>query len=150
MLHRLWSITYGPTLVMIVTTLVMIVFSLVITATKLTKEDKRKKKGNIIGPLVRPIICICNDPYVPALRELREHTLILYFNGIDRSRLTSRLEDVCKLNHVKVDRSALTKLATKTEDDIRSCINALQFLSMNNNNKAVTITDIDKVKVQGF
>ena len=83
---------------------------------------------------------------MPALRELREHTLILYFNGIDRSRLTSRLEDVCKLNHVKVDRSALTKLATKTEDDIRSCINALQFLSMNNNNKAVTITDIDKVQ----
>ena len=28
---------------------------------------------------------------------------------MDRSRLTTRLEDVCKLNHVKIDRSALTK-----------------------------------------
>ena len=29
-------------------------------------------------------------------------SLILYFNGVDRTRLTGRLEDVCKLNHVKV------------------------------------------------
>ena len=63
-----------------------------------TNTDKK----DAFGPLVRPIICICNDPYVPALRELREHTLIIYFNGVDRGRLTGRLEDVCKLNHVKV------------------------------------------------
>jgi len=66
------------------------------------EKVKQKKGGDVFGPLVRPIICICNDPYVPALRELREFTLILYFNGVDRTRLTGRLEDVCKLNHVKV------------------------------------------------
>ena len=97
--------------------------------------------------MVRPIIAICNDPFVPALRELREHTIILHFNGVDRSRLTTRLEDVCKLNHVKIERSALAKLAVKTEDDIRSCINALQFLSMNNVAKQVTMGDIDKINM---
>ena len=33
----------------------------------------KKGKKNII--LQRPIICICNDLYVPALRPLRQHAL---------------------------------------------------------------------------
>jgi hypothetical protein len=46
-------------------------------------ETKNKKgKKNELGPLKRPIICICNDPYVPALRELRKEALIVNFNGI--------------------------------------------------------------------
>jgi len=66
------------------------------------KAEKSKKSKKDIGPLVRPVICICNDPYVPALRELRKEALILHFNGVDRSRLTSRLEEVCRMNAVKV------------------------------------------------
>lgn len=67
-----------------------------------TTGKKTKKTKKEIGPLIRPIICICNDPYVPALRELRHEALILHFNGIDRSRLTARLEEVCRMNKVKV------------------------------------------------
>merc|ERR1711933_222936 len=54
-----------------------------VTAKKAKLSDGDKKKKKDIPPLVRPIIAICNDPFVPALRELREHTLILYFNGVD-------------------------------------------------------------------
>ena len=67
----------------------------------LAKNEKKKGKKDI-GPLMRPIICICNDPYVPSLRELRKEALILHFNGIDRSRLTARLEEVCRMNKVEV------------------------------------------------
>ena len=67
-----------------------------------TKKTKKGKKE--VGPLMRPIICICNDPYVPALRELRTEALVLHFNGIDRTRLTARLEQVCKMNDVRVSK----------------------------------------------
>ena len=45
--------------------------------TKISKkgdEEDQKKKG---GPreLRRPIICICNDQYAPALRDLRNYAL---------------------------------------------------------------------------
>jgi len=47
----------------------------------------------------------------------------------------------------QTDRSALVKLAEKTEDDIRSCINNLQFLSMANNPKTVSLDDVSKIKM---
>lgn len=40
------------------------------------KTDGKEKKGII---LKRPIICICNDIYVPALRNLRQNAFILNF-----------------------------------------------------------------------
>lgn len=36
---------------------------------------KNKKKGRKTFILQRPIICICNDLYVPALRPLRQQAL---------------------------------------------------------------------------
>jgi hypothetical protein len=45
---------------------------------------------------------------------------------------------------LQAERSALVKLAEKTEDDIRSCINSLQFLSMANNPASVSMDDVEK------
>lgn len=39
----------------------------------------KKKKGSKPQILKRPIICICNDLYVPALRQLRQQALIINF-----------------------------------------------------------------------
>jgi len=38
-----------------------------------SKKSKKSKKGE--RPLVRPIICICNDPYAPQLRRLKGHSV---------------------------------------------------------------------------
>lgn len=40
------------------------------------KVSKKEEKGKI---LKRPIICICNDVYVPALRNLRQSAFVLNF-----------------------------------------------------------------------
>lgn len=40
------------------------------------KTDKKEGKSSI---LKRPIICICNDVYVPALRNLRQNAFVLNF-----------------------------------------------------------------------
>uniref|UniRef100_A0A3Q3A0D9 CTF18, chromosome transmission fidelity factor 18 homolog (S. cerevisiae) n=1 Tax=Kryptolebias marmoratus TaxID=37003 RepID=A0A3Q3A0D9_KRYMA len=52
---------------------------------------KKKKKESI---LLRPIICICNDLYVPALRPLRQQAFLLTFPQTQPSRLTQRLAEV--------------------------------------------------------
>ncbi|XP_063041497.1 chromosome transmission fidelity protein 18 homolog isoform X2 [Engraulis encrasicolus] len=86
---------------------------------------KKKKKENV---LLRPIICICNDLYVPALRPLRQQAFLLAFPQTQPSRLTQRLAEISRYQGMKVDTGTLMALCEKTDNDIRSCINTLQFL----------------------
>uniref|UniRef100_A0AAZ3S951 AAA+ ATPase domain-containing protein n=1 Tax=Oncorhynchus tshawytscha TaxID=74940 RepID=A0AAZ3S951_ONCTS len=51
---------------------------------------KKKKKESV---LLRPIICICNDLYVPALRPLRQQAFLLAFPQTQPSRLAQRLAE---------------------------------------------------------
>ena len=37
----------------------------------------KPSKGNTGSTLLRPIICICNDLYVPSLRPLKQHAMIV-------------------------------------------------------------------------
>ncbi|XP_032086107.1 chromosome transmission fidelity protein 18 homolog isoform X2 [Thamnophis elegans] len=80
------------------------------------------------GLLLRPIICICNDQYVPALRLLKQQAFLLHFPLTLQSRLVQRLHEIAILQGMKADIGALTTLCEKTDNDIRSCINTLQFL----------------------
>nr|XP_006637330.2 PREDICTED: chromosome transmission fidelity protein 18 homolog [Lepisosteus oculatus] len=88
-------------------------------------KNKRKKKESV---LLRPIICICNDLYVPALRQLRQQAFLLAFPPTQPSRLVQRLTEISKRQGMKADTGALMALCEKTDNDIRSCINTLQFL----------------------
>ncbi|MEE6497893.1 hypothetical protein FKM82_002919 [Ascaphus truei] len=87
---------------------------------------KRKKKEG--GLILRPIICICNDQYVPSLRQLRQQAFMLIFPQTLPSRLVQRLYEITVNREMKADSSALMALCEKAENDIRSCINTLQFL----------------------
>uniref|UniRef100_A0A4W6FXX3 Chromosome transmission fidelity protein 18 homolog n=1 Tax=Lates calcarifer TaxID=8187 RepID=A0A4W6FXX3_LATCA len=88
-------------------------------------SKKKKKKESI---LLRPIICICNDLYVPALRPLRQQAFLLSFPQTQPSRLTQRLAEISLQQGMKADTGTLMSLCEKTDNDIRSCINTLQFL----------------------
>lgn len=52
-----------------------------------TKKKERRM-------LCRPIICICNDLYVPALRQLRQLALVLHMPEPDVQLTASRLAQV--------------------------------------------------------
>ncbi|XP_071387570.1 chromosome transmission fidelity protein 18 homolog [Centroberyx affinis] len=91
-----------------------------------TETVKKKKKKESI--LLRPIICICNDLYVPALRPLRQQAFLLAFPQTLPSRLTQRLAEISQRQGMKADAGTLMALCEKTDNDIRSCINTLQFL----------------------
>ncbi|XP_062243769.1 chromosome transmission fidelity protein 18 homolog [Platichthys flesus] len=91
-----------------------------------TETAKKKKKKESI--LLRPIICICNDLYVPALRPLRLQAFLLAFPQTQPSRLAQRLTEISLHQGMKTDTGTLISLCEKTDNDIRSCINTLQFL----------------------
>ncbi|XP_059834645.1 chromosome transmission fidelity protein 18 homolog [Hypanus sabinus] len=86
---------------------------------------KKKKEGGILR---RPIICICNDQYVPSLRQLRQQAFTLVFPPTLPSRLVQRLHEIAIKNRMKADLGILMSLCDKAENDIRSCVNTLQFL----------------------
>ncbi|KAL6481294.1 hypothetical protein MHYP_G00093740 [Metynnis hypsauchen] len=86
---------------------------------------KKKKKESV---LLRPIICICNDLYAPALRPLRQQAFLLTFPPTQPSRLAQRLTEIARRQGMKADTGTLMALCEKTDNDIRSCINTLQFL----------------------
>uniref|UniRef100_A0A670JY31 Chromosome transmission fidelity protein 18 homolog n=1 Tax=Podarcis muralis TaxID=64176 RepID=A0A670JY31_PODMU len=109
---------------------------------------KRRKEG---GLLLRPIICICPvlcltqdsfryfpanihlclfsfSRYVPSLRLLRQQAFLLNFPSTAPSRLVQRLHEITVKQGMKADTGALLALCEKAENDIRSCINTLQFL----------------------
>ncbi|KAL3066695.1 hypothetical protein OYC64_016606 [Pagothenia borchgrevinki] len=90
------------------------------------ETGKKKKKKETI--LLRPIICICNDLYTPALRPLRQLAFLLVFPQTQPSRLAQRLSEISRKQGMKTDTATLLSLCEKTDNDIRSCINTLQFL----------------------
>ncbi|XP_053332569.1 chromosome transmission fidelity protein 18 homolog [Clarias gariepinus] len=93
------------------------------TANSLKKKKKKKE-----AVLLRPIICICNDLYTPALRPLRQQAFLLTFPPTQQSRLTQRLAEITRRQGMKADTGSLMALCEKTDNDIRACINTLQFL----------------------
>ena len=83
---------------------------------------KRKKQA-----LRRPIICICNDPHAPVLRNLRKVAIEIEVGAIETPRLVTRLESICRAHGVRSDSRSLAALCDVTGGDIRSCISTLQF-----------------------
>lgn len=103
------------------------VINILLNFVKRSDEPGQKKKKKDEGILLRPIICICNDQYVPALRQLRMNALVINFPQTEPARLASRLSEVAKSQSLRTDLNTLLALCNKTENDIRSCINTLQF-----------------------
>ena len=53
---------------------------------------------------------------------------MIEFGRTDTSRLVDRLKAICRLENLTVSGEALRSLAATTENDIRSCLNTLQFV----------------------
>eukprot|EP01103_Thecamoeba_quadrilineata_P021122 TRINITY_DN949_c0_g1_i1.p1 TRINITY_DN949_c0_g1~~TRINITY_DN949_c0_g1_i1.p1 ORF type:complete len:543 (-),score=97.00 TRINITY_DN949_c0_g1_i1:17-1645(-) len=111
------------------------------------KKKKKKKKTNHIN-IRRPIICICNDMYVPALRKLREVVEIYRISPPDTARLVGRLAEICQMEGFQIDSSCLVLLCQLSTNDIRTCINTLQFLVKGRGIfKGLTKEDVEKAVV---
>lgn len=96
--------------------------------TSLQKAPKKSKKS-AVKPLLRPIICICNDLYAPVLRPLREVAKVFTVKPPSQERLVERLKTICAREGLKTEKSTLRALVDRAECDIRACLNTLQFIS---------------------
>ena len=87
-------------------------------------KGQKKKRSK---PLLRPIICICNDLYAASLRPLRPMAKLVRLNRPPTTLLVNRLRTVCQAEELNADTKSLTLLTELTAGDIRSCLNALEF-----------------------
>nr|CAJ2470541.1 unnamed protein product [Leishmania braziliensis] len=81
--------------------------------------------------LHRPVFCLCNDLFVPSLRPLRQRcSHVYYMPPIHPQRLLARLEEIARREGaVMFDSLALSELIKTSGGDVRSCLNAMQFIN---------------------
>lgn len=77
-------------------------------------------------PILRPIICVCNDPNAAALSKLRPHALHVRFNRPADVHAVTRLREICDIEGLKSDSRALNALVGIAKGDLRGCLNTLQ------------------------
>ncbi|KAK6039759.1 hypothetical protein COOONC_22737 [Cooperia oncophora] len=94
----------------------------------------------------RPIICICNNMFTPALRELRAVALNVQVAATAKERLIQRLTVIAELEGVRIDRFALQRLVELCQCDVRFSINTLQYVSVlaQKERRYVSADDIQK------
>ncbi|EGN95576.1 hypothetical protein SERLA73DRAFT_60018, partial [Serpula lacrymans var. lacrymans S7.3] len=98
--------------------------SLTYDAPKKGKGKQKKDKR----PLLRPIICICNDLHAPALAKLRPHARQVRLTRPADIHIVKRLREICQFEDLKADSRALTTLVGVARGDLRGCLNTLQFI----------------------
>ena len=87
---------------------------------------RNNKDKDSSRPLLRPIICICNDLYASSLVKLRQHARIIRFQRPAEIHLTKRLRSICENEGLKAESRALTALVGIAKGDMRGCLNTLQ------------------------
>ncbi|ORX74031.1 P-loop containing nucleoside triphosphate hydrolase protein [Linderina pennispora] len=92
------------------------------------KAKKHPPAKGKFGPLLRPIICICNNVYAPVLRPLRQVAQCYQIHAPTAVQLAKRLEEVCENEGMAADAWSLMALAKQNEGDIRACLNSLQMI----------------------
>ncbi|KAG8978523.1 hypothetical protein FRB90_008413, partial [Tulasnella sp. 427] len=93
---------------------------------RLKPGEKRNPKEK--QPLLRPIICICNDLWASSISKLRSIARIVQFRPPVPTQLVKRLREICETEGLKADSRALTLLANVAKSDFRGCLNTLQMI----------------------
>ncbi|KAH8106885.1 P-loop containing nucleoside triphosphate hydrolase protein [Cristinia sonorae] len=99
-----------------------------VTLTQEIPKKGRKKEQQAVRPLLRPIICICNDLYASSLAKLRPHARIVRFTRPNDVHLVRRLRTICEQEGLKAESRALSSLVGLAQGDWRGCLNALQLI----------------------
>ncbi|KAH9930626.1 P-loop containing nucleoside triphosphate hydrolase protein [Fomitopsis serialis] len=96
-------------------------------------HDRPRKKGRKADPkaprpVLRPIICICNDLYANSLRDLRTSARVVRFSRPNDIYLVRRLREICEIEGMRAESRALTALVGIAQGDLRGCLNMLQLI----------------------
>jgi chromosome transmission fidelity protein 18 len=95
-----------------------------------TERTGQARDPHVKRPILRPIICICNDINASSLVKLRSYALQVRFNRPADIHIVKRLKEICQIESLKVDSRALNTLVSIAKGDLRGCLNALQVCEM--------------------
>ncbi len=85
-------------------------------------------KKETAKPLARPIICICNNRYASSLRALTDAAKVVHVAPPRAEVLLKRLQTICDAESLVVDPGSLKELCALNQNDIRACLNTLQYM----------------------
>lgn len=97
-----------------------LLLSLIVTARGANKEKNTKR------PILRPIICICNDINASSLVKLRPRAYQIRLQRPADIHTVKRLKQVCEDEGLRADGRALSALVGIAKGDLRGCLNTLQ------------------------
>ncbi|KAH8117204.1 P-loop containing nucleoside triphosphate hydrolase protein [Phellopilus nigrolimitatus] len=103
-----------------------------LTFERAKKKGRADKGKDVRRPLLRPLVCICNDLYASSLTKLRQHARIIRFTRPADVYLTKRLRSICESEGLRAESRALTALVGISKGDMRGCLNTLQFIKARN------------------
>jgi replication factor C large subunit len=75
-----------------------------------------------------PIVLVANDPWDPALQELRTRCEMIEFRRLRAKEIVSRLEEICRREGFNVGTDVLEAIAERSHGDMRAAINDLQLV----------------------
>lgn len=87
-----------------------------------------------------PIICTANEPYAPKLKTLRKYCTLIELKKITTATIANHLKKICAIEEIKYGETAIKKLASAADGDLRAAINDLQMIS--EQKKTITFEDI--------
>ncbi|TRM59320.1 P-loop containing nucleoside triphosphate hydrolase protein [Schizophyllum amplum] len=88
----------------------------------------QKRDPKSARPILRPIICICNDPNASALAKLRPQAMHVRLMRPADAHVVKRLRQICEQEALRADTQALSALVGVARGDLRGCLNTLQFI----------------------
>ncbi|KAF0992707.1 hypothetical protein HZS_3777, partial [Henneguya salminicola] len=107
------------------------------TISRLTNSNKNKR-------LKRPIICICNNPFTPALKKLRAISLLINIPSIPTYKMMQRISYILKNENIEYEDGALNVICERFSGDMRQCLNTLQFIVSEDSN--IKLIDLHNTK----
>jgi len=95
-----------------------------------SERTGQARDPHVKRPILRPIICICNDVNASSLAKLRPHALQIRFSRPADIHIVKRLREICQIEGLKADSRALSTLVSIAKGDLRGCLNTLQVCGM--------------------
>lgn len=86
--------------------------------------DNQSVRGinELIEQSIYPVILVCNDPYLPRLKPVRNRSKLVKFNKIRSNSIAKFLQRICEEENIKYEKNSLTQLARMCDGDIRSAL----------------------------
>ncbi|CCE62558.1 hypothetical protein TPHA_0C04080 [Tetrapisispora phaffii CBS 4417] len=110
---------------------------------KINRRSKTDKEASQIRKklkhlLMRPIICICNNLYSSSLEKLRPFCEIIPFKKPSEKAIIERLSYILEKESTnkhegQIDVELLKTIIDSSQNDLRNCINNLQFFCLDRN-----------------